>query len=172
MVDLLGNKTMVSQFIKRGVFLLLITLVIVHHSSAEQRAINAATIHIGVALPLTGDLEQYGAAVRNGIEIAQKKYKNEFKNIELHFEDNRYDAVSALKIFQKFQSQNVNLVYSWGEVPLGAIAPVAERAKIPLLAMSMDVHPALHQRYIIRTANDPVELVRPLAETLRKRNVT
>jgi ABC-type branched-subunit amino acid transport system substrate-binding protein len=93
---------------------------------------------IGVSLPLTGDLAEYGTAVRNGMRIAEDKFPPGRKRIELIYDDNKYDAKTALSVVQKFSVQKLDLLYSWGEVPFNAIAPVVEKKGIPLLAFSLD----------------------------------
>jgi len=126
---------------------------------------------VGVSLPLTGDLAEYGAAVRNGIEVARNKLPSEFKHLKLTFDDNQYDAKVALTVVQRFQSDKMDLVYSWGEVPLNAIAPVAEKNRLPLTAYSLDNSAARYSRYVTLMSNDPKSLTAPLVNILRKQQL-
>ncbi len=130
---------------------------------------NSRKLVIGAALPLTGELTEYGVAARNGIELAQTKFAKQFSGIDILFEDNKYDAKESISIFEKFHEQSVDLIYSWGEIPLVATAPLAERARLPVIAMSVDVTPALKKKYIIRNINEPKELVAPLLKVLREK---
>jgi ABC-type branched-subunit amino acid transport system substrate-binding protein len=137
-------------------------------SIADPAAQDTARYKIGIAIPLTGDFSAYGIAVEHGIEIAKNKFSKEFSNLEIIVEDNKYEAVATLNAFRKFQSEDISMVYSWGEHPFAVLAPVAQRAKVPLLAMSVDIRPGLNQSYLLRTINNPTELVGPVLIELRK----
>lgn len=134
-------------------------------ASAES----GASPKVAIALPLTGDLAEYGVAVRNGIQLAVSEYPDRFAHIELIYEDNRYDAKLAVTIFKKLQASGINVLYSWGEIPLNAIAPLVERAGFPVAAYSLDFSPARGSRLITLTSNDPRSLVAPLVERLRSK---
>jgi ABC-type branched-subunit amino acid transport system substrate-binding protein len=127
------------------------------------------TYKIGVSLPLSGDLAQYGIAVRNGINLARDRFPAKFKDIEFSYEDNRYDAKTSLSVLRKFQTKNVDLLYSWGEVPFNAIAKTADKEFLPLAAYSLDNTLAKGSRCIVLTSNDPHTLTAPLVRALRKR---
>ena len=117
----------------------------------------AHVFRIGVSLPLTGDLAEYGSAVRNGIQLAQSRFPSKFQHLDLLYEDNRYDGKTALTILQKFRASNVDLIYSWGEIPFNAIAPIIEKSKVPLTAYSLDNKAAVNSKFIILTSN-PISL--------------
>ena len=136
-------------------------------SEAVSESADQQRFKVGVSLPLTGDLAEYGVAVRNGIELAQSKFPNEFRRLSLDFQDNRYDAKTALAILTQFEGQGVDLIYSWGEVPFNAIAPVAEARRLALTAYSLDNTAAKNSRFIVLTSNDPRSLTAPLMRALR-----
>lgn len=113
-------------------------------------------VNIGVSLPLSGDLVEYGEAVRNGIELAKEENQEEKQGPDLNFiyEDNQYEASKAISAYNKLvKKDKVKVLFNWGEPPLHAIAPLAEQDKLPVLAMSLDPKPALNKKYIIRTIN-------------------
>jgi branched-chain amino acid transport system substrate-binding protein len=111
-------------------------------------------IKIGVSAPLTGDLAEYGTAVRNGIELAVSEDSSSFKSLQFIFEDNQYEGSKAVSAFQKLTNVDaVKVIYNWGEPTLHSIAPIAERAKVPVVAMSLDPVPAMGKTYIIRSIN-------------------
>jgi ABC-type branched-subunit amino acid transport system substrate-binding protein len=126
-------------------------------------------IQIGVSLPLTGDLMEYGRSVMNGIELARSKFPERFGKLRLLFEDNKYEADDALSALQKFRMHKVDAIYCWGEPPLNAIAPIVERGRIPVIAMSLDARPARGKKYILRSINSPKELISPVLSYLRQR---
>lgn len=141
-------------------------------SEAVSESADQQRFKVGVSLPLTGDLAEYGVAVRNGIELAQSKFPNEFRRLSLDFQDNRYDAKTALAILTQFEGQGVDLIYSWGEVPFNAIAPVAEARQLALTAYSLDNTAAKNSRFIVLTSNDPRSLTAPLMRALRGSGAT
>lgn len=128
-----------------------------------------AIFRLGVSAPLTGDLLEYGAAVRNGVTLALEGNK-ESSHVKVIFEDNGYEANKALSALKRLQTQeHIDLLYSWGEQPLHAIAPVAEKAKLPVLAMSVDPIPSLNKKYIIRTINYAAQYSEVMAQYLKTR---
>lgn len=129
-----------------------------------------AQLRVGVSAPLSGDLAEYGAAVRNGIEFARTEDRGSFDGITFHYEDNRYEAAAAISAFHKLRkSDAVQLIYHWGEPPLHAVAPLAEQAELPLIAMSLDPAPAIGRRFVIRSINFSDQYAETLAEHLIRR---
>lgn len=54
------------------------------------------TFRLGVSCPLSGVLAEYGAAVRNGIELARKEQPELFSRTEIVYEDSQWDPKKAL----------------------------------------------------------------------------
>ncbi|WP_064590948.1 ABC transporter substrate-binding protein [Streptobacillus moniliformis] len=96
-------------------------------------------IKIGVPEPLTGDLSQYGVAIKEGIEFKVAQVNNEGgvngKKIELVVEDTKGDLQEAINIMKKMISvDKVDAVL--GEAISAnsfAIAELAQKAKIPMI---------------------------------------
>ena len=130
----------------------------------------AEPFKVGVSAPFTGDLAEYGEAVRNGFEMSA----SEFSGGELRFiyEDNQYDAKAALTAYRKLVSgEKIDLLFSWGEAPLHAIAPLVQRQGIPTVAMSVDTTPAEDNSSVIISINTPSQLVERLRRDLRSRGI-
>src|SRR5215212_6092609 len=69
---------------------------------------------VGVNLPLTGDVAEYGVAVRNGIEMARKEQPGLFEDIDFLYGDNRYDGRTALTVFHsQHDVQKAKLSFVW-----------------------------------------------------------
>ena len=135
-------------------------------------AICIAQMPIGVSAPLTGELAEYGAAVRNGIELAKQKQPKQFASVRFVYGDNKYHAKDAVTVFTKLRAaEGVALIYNWGEPTLHAIAPLAERYELPILAMSLDPEPALGRRFIVRTINHSSEYAAAMLRHLRAQGV-
>jgi branched-chain amino acid transport system substrate-binding protein len=108
----------------------------------------------GISIPLSGDLTEYGVAVKNGIELARLEDPSAFKNIQVVYEDNEYSSSKGVTVLRRFAiNRHANLVYQWGEDILQATAPIIEAEKIPTLAMSVDASSAIGKHFIIRTIN-------------------
>ncbi|WP_156300329.1 ABC transporter substrate-binding protein [Streptobacillus canis] len=96
-------------------------------------------IKIGVPEPLTGDISQYGVAIKEGIEFKIDQINNEGgingKKVELVVEDTKGDLQEAVNIIKKMISvDNVDAIL--GEAISAntfAIAEIAQKAKIPMI---------------------------------------
>jgi ABC-type branched-subunit amino acid transport system substrate-binding protein len=116
---------------KHTALFIFLSIITVASSQSNAEDTKSHDFTIGVSIPLTGDLAEYGSAVRNGIEFAKSRFHGEFEHIHLIFEDNRYDGKTSLTIFQKFQARNVALIYSWGERSLERCRVADKQIKDP-----------------------------------------
>lgn len=92
--------------------------------------------HIGVILPLSGDLGRFGEKVRRGIEFAHQVHG---AAIELHFEDGEDTKARALSAYEKLASFS-GIRYFLG--PFGpdqtlVIAPQGQRAGALFMSVSL-----------------------------------
>lgn len=141
----------------------LLLLLLIVGSSAH-----ADSFKVGVSAPLTGDLAEYGQAVRNGFLLSNSEHLN--SHLQFIFEDNKYDAKEAVSTFRSLVTmKQVNLFFSWGETPLHAIAPLAQRAAVPTVAMSVDSSPAKGRNSIIIGVNAARQFVDTVANNMRAR---
>lgn len=134
----------------------LIVLLVIWLISLDCPAYAESVPHlkIGVILPLTGVTADYGESVKNSIELARSDKPELFGSIEFVYEDASYDAKQAVTAFQKLATQDkVDLVYVWGIAFCKAVAPLAERAKIPLIAQCIDPAIARNRSYVVRFMN-------------------
>ena len=129
-------------------------------------------LKIGVILPLTGALAEYGAAARNGIELAGREHPEIPKNIEFIFEDSQYDNNRALAAFRKLRNfSGVSLTYVWGYGPNQALIPVAESEKSPIIAVTADREAVRNRKFSIRFAYDGNMIASVLIDHLRSRGL-
>ncbi len=125
---------------------------------------------IGVSAPLTGELAEYGEAVRNGFLLSNSEQLN--SPLRLIFEDNKYDAKESLSAYRSLVTvKGVDLLFSWGETPLHAIAPLVERAGIPTVAMSVDAEPAQGRNSIVIAVNAPRQFAETVLADIRSRTL-
>jgi len=112
------------------IFLLISTLLINLNSNAQ-----AETNKLGIILPLTGPLAEYGVASKNGLELARTDHQEFFKNIEFVYEDSQYDPKLSISAYRKLRRDpDIKLIYSWGANPSAPIIPIAEKECFPLFA--------------------------------------
>jgi len=74
----------------------------------------AGSLRVGVSIPLSGPVAEYGEAVRNGITLAIKQNPKAFKSIRFIYSDNRYDPKTAVSTFVKHKTaDHIQLLYSF-----------------------------------------------------------
>lgn len=133
--------------------------------SAQERP-----FRLGVSCPLSGVLAEYGTAVRNGIELAQREKPDRFKAVEVVFEDSQWDPKVAVSAFRALRNQHkADLVFNWGNPTSEAVAPIAEQGRVPTLVMSSDPRIAAGKNYIVRTINSAAQLGSRLAQEVQRR---
>ena len=129
-----------------------------------------AEFKVGMSIPLTGSVAEYGIAIKNGAKIA--KEDGILDGVKLIWDDNQYKAQVAVSSFNNLTNIHyVNLVYSWGETPLYAISNLAEGKKVPLIAMSFDSQKIIGKKYIIGSINPTDDFVKSLLQHFRKNKI-
>ena len=127
-------------------------------------------ISAGVILPLSGVLAEYGIAAKNGIEMARAENPELFEGVRLLYEDSQWDAKSAVSSFNKLrETKGVALIFNWGNPTTEAIAPLSERYKFPVIAMTLDPRVVAHRHYLIRSTNPASDFSAVLAADLREK---
>ena len=136
----------------------------------NQTSKQASKLIVGVSLPLTGEIAEFGQAVKNGIELAQSEAPNEFSNIQFVYEDNRYQAKAAISAYNNLRNvHSVDMIFDWGETTLGAIAPIAEKNKMPVIGMSLDPEPSVEKEFIVRSINHASQFSKTTLNYIRKK---
>ena len=93
-------------------------------------------LKVGLILPLSGPIADFGLAVQNVIELVKTERSN-FDQIVFEIEDSRYDPQTSLSAFRKLTLNNhSDLVYVWGTTPSVVLAPIADKSKVPLITMT------------------------------------
>lgn len=133
-------------------------------------AVSSEPLRVGVVLPLTGGLAEYGTAAKNGIELAMEEHPHLFKETKFFYEDDRYESNMALSAYQKLVTiDKVDVMYLWGVGPADAVAPVAEKQKFPVFAVTCRRDIGKGKNYIIRFCYQGQEGGRILLEHLRSK---
>ena len=96
----------------------------------------ADNIKLGIILPLTGPLAEYGVASKNGFELARKEHPDQFIEIDFVYEDSQYDPKLSISAYQKLRRDpDVKIIYSWGSNPSAPLIPIAAKECYPLFAV-------------------------------------
>jgi ABC-type branched-subunit amino acid transport system substrate-binding protein len=154
-------------------FLILITLlsnlVTIPNRAFGQEAKN---FNVGVIIPLTGDLADYGSSIQRGFDLATSGAPQRFSNVHFVFEDSKYDGNAALTALQKLKTtDHINLYYAWGVSPTEAIIPITEAEKLPLLVETTLKESTTKKAYVVRAARTGERIAQALAAELTKRKL-
>lgn len=136
-----------------SVFMIVLSLFACGKSSNEDNT----SIKVGVPLPLTGDLAQYGVATKNGIELAIEQINQaggiNGKMLVADYQDTKGDIQEVVSIFKKMNSNKVDVFI--GEAISSnsiALAELSNTAKVPTIsptATALDV--TKDKEYVFRT---------------------
>lgn len=139
---------MVSRYSGRTLKVFLLPILAAPLLAQGQDSFNK--LRVGVITPLSGSAQMYGTAVRNGIELALSEIKN--PALEVLYEDDGFVISKSVAAFKKLsETDAVNLVISTASSPSNAIAPLAEKAKVPLLAWASDSKVSKDRAYVVRS---------------------
>lgn len=90
-------------------FLALLAITSPGESLAQER------FKIGVLLPLSGPVAEYGVATQHGFELAQQEDPEGFKNIQFLFDDTQYDSNKTVLSLQKLRlADGISAAFVWG----------------------------------------------------------
>lgn len=114
-------------------------------------------LKVGVIGGFTGPGRIFGDAARNGLEMARQELAAAAAggtppHIELRYEDTQWALPATVTAFRKLVHQDkVDLVLVLGSGPAAAIAPIAEREKVLLIAWASAEDVALKRHWVIRS---------------------
>jgi branched-chain amino acid transport system substrate-binding protein len=116
----------------------IIAILIIVGVSAQQKS-GTDTIRVGVILPLSGQYASLGETDRNGILLAQKDL-GEDSRVEFIFEDDKYDAKTALSAYRKLRDlDKVDAIISLGAPTIEAIQPVVTKEDVLTLQLGSEL---------------------------------
>jgi len=140
------------------------------HSESQQ---HLPQLKVGMILPLTGALAEYGQAFQNGVRLAERDSGEVSKNCSFLVEDSKYEPKTAVAAFQKLvATDGVSVIYNWGGSTSEAIAPLADRSKVALFVWSADPRVAEGRQAVIRFSNSGADYGGTLAKFLIARGYT
>ncbi len=146
---------------------LLLLLCSPHNAAAEN-----VRLRVGVVVPLSGPVAEYGTAIRNGLELAQTDNEQLRKQIEFVFEDHYYDNKAAISAINKLAAANdVDLVYLWGYGMCQAAIPAAEAQRLPTVAVTAEDGINTGRKYVLRFSYRAKQLAEAILAYLRSRQI-
>lgn len=130
----------------------------------------SGSFHVGVIIPLTGDLADYGSSIQRGIQIARSETPAAFSHIQFAYEDSKYEGKTAVTALEKLRASNAtDLFYLWGVSPTEAILPITEARKLPVIVETTLKESTTRKKYVIRAARTGERIAKALAAELKKR---
>lgn len=121
---------------------------------------------IGVVLPLSGALHEYGEPVKNGILFARSKFETSL--VRFIFEDSMSDTKGAISAYEKLVNTGVEAVIVWGTTASEGVAPVAMQRGVPIFSMSMSPAVSRARPLVTRTSPDATLLVVPVVKEIQR----
>jgi len=79
-------------------------------------------------------------------------------------------AVSAVNSLRN--DKRVSLIYNWGNPTTEAVAPITERYRLPLVAMTLDPAVGLNRHFVVRATNSAGAFASISADYLKKKGFT
>lgn len=130
---------MLSQKIRSSISALVLsfTSIIMIGIAGAHECLAQEKFRVGVLLPLSGALSEYGVAAKNGFELAMQQSPELFRNVDFVFDDTQYDSKKAISGLQKLRfNDGISAAYVWGYGPNQAVSPIVEKQQFPLFAVS------------------------------------
>lgn len=136
----------------------------------------AQPLKVGFIIPLSGDNAFIGESCRNGIALAQEKLSSTSGTadspIEVIYEDDRLDARTAVVAFSKLISQEkINAVVNMSSHTGQALGPLADRNRVPLVALASDKGVVDGRTHVVSLWVTPEAQVKVLHKELARRGM-
>lgn len=123
---------------------------------------------IGMTVPLSGFLAEYGEAVRNGVRMYVEDNPKKCPDVAFQWEDGQYDGPKTVTAFRKLNGRGAKLQYVWGSAPAEVVIPIAEREASPLFVLA-ETETVAGRSFAFNFTNPSWEFSRYLLEELRKK---
>lgn len=127
---------------------------------------------LGIIIPLSGALSEYGTAIKNGFELAKVNKPDSFNNITYVYEDSGYDANTAITALNSIKSKhNVNLYYMWGVSPTESMLPIAERENLAVIAETTLKKATVGKKLTVRAARTGERIAKALVHQIKEKKL-
>ncbi len=127
-------------------------------------------LDVGIIVPLTGPLAEYGQAFKNGINLAKVDHKAVSNNCRFILEDSRYESKTAVSSFRKLVNvDETPVVYTWGGAPSESVAAIADSSAASVFVWSADPKVSQGRERVFRFCNSGKDYGTVLLEHLLRR---
>lgn len=150
---------------RQGLLALVSALCLV--AAASARAAEGA-LAVGVVLPLSGALSEFGQAFKNGVEQARKSFPEITANCRIDFRDSRYDPAEAVTLVRQLASEQIRVIYNWGEPTSVAVVPLADSLDVVMFALTGDPALSRQSSHVIRFETSAKNYATALVRELNK----
>jgi branched-chain amino acid transport system substrate-binding protein len=141
---------------KAGLFLVQLAITLMSIVFSVFETAHSEKVRLGVVSPLSGPVAPMGQAFQRGFELYMDKNKDH--NLEIIFEDHRYDGKASISALHKMREKDaIDIAVVWGNTPAGSSAPVAQQLKLPLITVSHN--PNGKDRPYVTNLGHPMELI-------------
>lgn len=129
---------------------------------------NDSSLKVGVILPLTGPLADFGVAIKNGIELYGIEHPESVPKISYIYEDDQYDAKNSISAYRKLASlDNIDVYFSFGSPACSALAPIVDKDNNLMLCFTPDENSSNKSKNVLRAHNGSNGFMEPLLRYLR-----
>lgn len=132
---------------------------------------DTSRLKVGVILPLSGALADFGYSIQNGIRLYQEEVGEEGKVVYI-FEDDQYDPKSSISAYRKLRDvSKVDLFFSFGSPACSVLSPIVDRENEFMLCFTSDEESARGAKNVIRAHDHSGVYMDALLEELRRREI-
>jgi branched-chain amino acid transport system substrate-binding protein len=152
----------------------LLSIIVLASLSAMADSSTQRQYRIAAILPLTGDSGPVGLACRNGIEFALESLPPEIRaKYEVVYEDDGLQPRQSIAAFQKLlQGGKIDLLINFSSNTSKVLAPMAERNKIPFLAVAADMSVGMKKTYTFNFFDSPDQFGLIAVDAAQRRGIS
>ena len=147
---------------------LVFTFTLLSLSAAPTFAAPSDRSYIGMIVPLTGFVAEYGVAVRNGVELYKSDNPEKCGGVRFLWDDAQYDGPKTVSAFRSFLTKGTRLQYVWGSAPAEITVPLAEKAKQPLFVLA-EIETVQNRQFAFNMTNPAEDFSKYLVAEIRRR---
>lgn len=157
-----------SSTIKQIFSLIAALCISVPPAVAAESSSPPPTLKLGLIVPLTGPLAEFGFAIQNGLTLATEDFPELSRLLHPLYEDSQYESAHAVSTYHRLRSVvGADLVYVFGGPMSETLAPLAEKHQFPLVSTEYSPTLTRGREYVLRFANTSYDFADTLLGQLR-----
>ena len=151
----------------------LLILAICFHVTPVFAEGKSGKFKIGAIVALSGEYASIGNACKNGMEIALDSLPVEVQEqLKVVYEDDQLKPKNSVAAFSKLSRlQGVDAVITLSSGTSKAVSPIADKNKVPLLAIASDPSVVKDRTYVFNVWVTPEEQSKLLLQELKRRSI-